>query len=181
MRKALCLALLLLGLMLPALAEEGSQAPEFFVGEWEYLLSNYGGQISTTGDIPIPLSITEDGFLTMGAEEERYTYPLLLDSTAHCWYIQNPYGPEKLYINLTRDLLLLYDENRSSILYFIRPDAQPATLSPAKPAASYGGVWRAEWLYLWGNTEDDGFPAQLSFFDLCGGDVNHHPAHGMRF
>lgn len=169
MRKALCLALLLLGLMLPALAEEGAQVPEFFVGEWEYLLSNDGGLISTTGDIPIPLIITEDGFLTMGAEEERYTNPLLLDSTAHRWYIQNPYGPEKLCIGLSRNLLLLYDENSSSILYFIRPDAQPVTLSPAKPAASYGGVWRAEWLYLWGNTEDDGFPARISFFDLCGG------------
>lgn len=169
MRKALCLALLLLGLMLPALAEEGAQVPETFVGEWEYLLSNEGGQISTTGDIPIPLIITEDGFLTMGAEEERYTHPLLLDSTAHRWYIQNPYGPEKLYLNLSRNLLLLYDENRSTILYFIRPDAQPVTLSPAKPAASYGGVWRAEWLYLWGNTEDDGFPAKIYFFDLCGG------------
>lgn len=169
MRKTLCLALLLLGLMLPAMAEEGTQVPEFFVGEWEYLLSNDGGQISTAGDIPLPLSITEDGFLTMGAEEERYTNPLLLDSTAHRWYIQNPYGPEKLYINLTRDLLLLYDENSSSILYFIRPDAQPVTLSPAKPAASYGGVWRAAWLYLWGNTEDNGFPAKLSFLDLCGG------------
>ena len=169
MRKALCLMLLLLSLMLPALAEEGAQVPKTFVGEWKYLLSNDGGLISTTGDIPIPLIITEDGFLIMGAEEERYTNPLLLDSTAHCWYIQNPYGPEKLCIGLSRNLLLLYDENRSTILYFIRPDAQPATLSPAKPAASYGGVWRAEWLYLWGNTEDDGFPAQLSFFDLCGG------------
>ena len=68
MRKALCLMLLLLGLMLPALAEEGAQVPKTFVGEWKYLLSNDGGLISTTGDIPIPLIITEDGFLIMGAE-----------------------------------------------------------------------------------------------------------------
>lgn len=159
MRKLLCIAMLLLCLALPALAESAA-VPEEMVGEWIPTM-----QITTnpkTYTESIPLLITADGFFTYD-HEDAPRYPIRHDNATGAWYIQNPDGPGTLTLMMdAHGQLLAFDADGAGAMLLRRPDAPEPELPPTRPYTAIGGDWQARALYGY-HSDGNGFSCIVDF------------------
>lgn len=165
MRKLLCLALFLLLLLQPALAEEAPAVPDWAVGEWKAVLTISGAQMQTWQDENAPrLLITEDGWLTF-PQEGAPRYALTCDTETDEWSVSNPETGEKLMLHRSwypGHLVFGIDTNHQT--YYIRKDASPVQLSPSTTTSlTYGGDWEVCALYVWSETDTESFLTYVDF------------------
>ena len=147
MRKFLCLAIFLLGLILPCAAEETPAVPEWPVGEWKAVLAIDGAAMHAWSDEDAPrLHITEDGYLIM-PDEGASRYPLTCGARYDRWYISNPVTGKTLLLYLDSQGQLTMGTGADQQICCLREDASPVDLPYKAPALTYGGDWSVSSLY----------------------------------
>lgn len=166
MRKLLRLAVFLLCLALPALAEDAVTVPQWAVGEWQRVLLVNGEKLISVFNSDEPsLIITTDGVLTYDAEDAP-ACPLQCDPMTGGWFYQYPDDGQKVMLlrdNFnSRQLCLAADPEH--LLFLARTDASPARLPVLLEPSSMacGGSWKAKKLYLWGDASDDSFAGEVA-------------------
>ena len=171
MRKLLCLAVFLLFLGMPALAEEAPTVPDWAVGEWKAVLAINGAQMHTWTYKHAPrLLITEDGFLT-APDEGAPRFPLNYDAEAEDWYVSAPETGEKAFLDWSGYLAspqLTLGADANHLTCYIRANgASPVQLPYKLPAVSYCGDWVVTSFFPWSGTDSKTFFAEF-WFDFEG-------------
>lgn len=167
MRKGLCLALLLLGMMLPALADNAAPHPHDYVGEWLRVLSIDGNQIHDWQETEsFCMDVTVEGYVTYFTPDE-VSVPWLIDEDTGRLYFVEPASGTKLFLDSNGRQLKVYPDDLPGAIYFVRNDAAPLKLETVRPAVSLDGTWHARTLISWSMEGNDRHSVVVPIGDLC--------------